>query len=266
MESNGAPDFDDQGRLRYPLHGRIANLPAHSLELIIDDVEGQISLHGIVEESRLHFQKLRLNTICTTKFDSTSLTWHDRVENFGGESAEMQMLYHTNIGRPQLDAGSQVLMPIAQVAPGNTATAAMGIADWQLYSAPRAGFQEQAFFFNLLGDDDGHTLALLKNSTSSSGVALRFNIQQLPCFTLWRNLVAEVDGYVTGLEPGTNFPNPRLVEQKQGRIVRLAPGDKWQADLSLDWLVQRSAVDQAEQTIAELQQLNEPTVHAKPFF
>jgi hypothetical protein len=79
-------------------------------------------------------------------------------------------------------------------------------------------------------------------------------------------LVAEVDGYVTGLEPGTNFPNPRLVEQKQGRIVRLAPGDKWQADLSLDWLVQRSAVDQAEQTIAELQQLNEPTVHAKPFF
>jgi len=266
MESNGAPDFDDQGHLRYPLHGQVANLPAQKLELIIDDVEGQILLHGIVEESRVHFQKLRLHTIYTTRFDTTSLIWNDQVENFGGGPAEMQMLYHTNIGQPQLEAGSQVLMPIAQVAPGNTATAAMGNVDWQLYSPPRAGFQEQVFFFNLIGDDHGHTLALLKNSTSSSGVAVKFDIRQLPCFTLWRNLAAEADGYVTGLEPGTNFPNPRPVEKERGRIICLAPGDKWQAELSLDWLVQRSEVVQAEKTIAELQRRREPIVHAEPFF
>ena len=28
LESNGAPEFDDQGRLKYPLHGKIANVPA----------------------------------------------------------------------------------------------------------------------------------------------------------------------------------------------------------------------------------------------
>ena len=29
LASNGAPEFDDRGRLVFPLHGRIANLPAH---------------------------------------------------------------------------------------------------------------------------------------------------------------------------------------------------------------------------------------------
>src|SRR5688572_5539760 len=37
LESNGAPDFDDQtNRLKYPLHGRIANRPAHGVSLTID--------------------------------------------------------------------------------------------------------------------------------------------------------------------------------------------------------------------------------------
>jgi hypothetical protein len=39
------------------------------------------------------------------------------------------------------------------------------------------------------------------------GLILRWNRRELPCFTLWRNSAAVEDGYVTGLEPGTNFPN-----------------------------------------------------------
>ena len=37
LESNGAPEFDQQGRLLYPLHGRIANRPAHHVEVTVDD-------------------------------------------------------------------------------------------------------------------------------------------------------------------------------------------------------------------------------------
>jgi hypothetical protein len=36
--------------------------------------------------------------------------------------------------------------------------------------------------------------------------------------------VALEDGYVVGIEPGTNFPNPRSFETKEGRIVKLSPG------------------------------------------
>ncbi len=137
LESNGAPDFDDQGRLLLSLHGRIANCPAHQLDLVVDDVAGTISLCGIVEETRFHFQKLRLRATYTTQFSTSRIDWHDEVENFGGSNAKMQMLYHTNIGLPQLDASSTLLAPIDWVAPGNSDTVAMGIADWDRYAARR---------------------------------------------------------------------------------------------------------------------------------
>jgi hypothetical protein len=136
----------------------------------------------------------------------------------------------------------------------------MGIADWNRYAAPDDGFRQQVYQLGLRSDERGETEVLLRNSVGSSGVRMCFNIEQLPCFSLWRNLVATADGYVTGLEPGTNFPNPRSVEEQQGRIIRLQPGKKWRADLSLDWLVEQSAVARVEQSIVERQGSHEPVV------
>ena len=112
-------------------------------------------------------------------------------------------------------------------------------------------------------DERGETFVLLKNSAGSSGVQLSFNARQLPCFSLWRNLVPAADGYVTGLEPGTNFPNPRAVEDQAGRVVTLQPGDKWQADLSLDWLLDASAVGRVEHSIEERQGTHKPVIHSE---
>lgn len=263
LESNGAPDFDERGILRYPLHGRIANRPARRVELIVDDSAGTISLSGVVEETRFHFCKLRLCTTYTTRFGTTRVSWRDEVENFSASPAGIQMLYHTNIGQPQLDAGSQLIAPYSQVAPGDAPTVATGSFDWQNYSAPRAGFAQQVFQLDLLSDAAGQTLVLLKNSAGSSAVRLDFNTRQLPCFTLWRNLVAEVDGYVTGIEPATNFPNPRTVEEEAGRVVQLPPGATWHAELSLDWLLEPTAIAAAEHKIAELQGSHMPKCHDK---
>jgi len=263
MDSNGAPDFDERGQLRYSLHGRVANLPACYLELVIDDSLGTITLHGQVEETRFHFQKLRLHTTLSTRFESSSVSWHDEVENFGGQPTEMQMMYHTNIGLPQLDAGSRLHMPVSQVAPGTEESARVGTDGWHEYSGPQAGFIEQCYYFRLLGDEAGETRILLKNAAASSGVGMRFNLLELPCFTLWKNMVAEADGYVTGLEPGTNYPNPRTSEGKKGRVVSLQPSARWQATVTLDWLSQPAELDQAEQAIAQLQGSHEPSVLAE---
>ena len=79
LESNGAPEFDQHGQLLYPLHGRIANRPAHFVEVTVDDSAGTITLRGVVEETRFHFQKLRLEASVTT-----SLRFHLlRVERQG---------------------------------------------------------------------------------------------------------------------------------------------------------------------------------------
>src|SRR5437899_11106 len=72
LESNGAPDFDPKtGRLTYPLHGRIANRPAHEVELTVDTDKQEISLRGVVEETRFHFLKLRMTSTITTKSGSS---------------------------------------------------------------------------------------------------------------------------------------------------------------------------------------------------
>ena len=102
LESNGPPEFDDAGRLLRPLHGRIANTPAHRVELIVDEDAGRLTLRGVVDESRFHFQSLRLTTTITTEFGSNEFTWSDEVENIGGRDATLQMLYHFNIGQPLL--------------------------------------------------------------------------------------------------------------------------------------------------------------------
>jgi hypothetical protein len=223
IDSNGSPDFDEHGRLRYPLHGRIANTPAHELRIAIDDADGSIALHGVVDECRFHFQKLRLHTTYRTHFGSNRIEWRDEVENFGGAEAQMQMLYHTNIGQPQLDAGSSLVAPLIWIAPANAQTAAANGEGWDTYPAPGPNFREQVYQLGIVADDRDQTQVLLKNSARQSGIQLSYNIKELPYLTLWRNLTAPENGYVTGIEPGTNYPNSRSIEEAQGRIVTLQP-------------------------------------------
>jgi hypothetical protein len=263
LESNGAPDFDENGRLLYPLHGRIGNLPAHKVDVTVDDEAGTITVRGEVDESRFHFQKLRLSAAVTTRFNSTSFTLDDEVQNFGGTPATMQMLYHINIGEPLLDPGSRLVAPVASVAPRN-AHAADGIGAWQTFAAPMAGYEEQVYFAELTGDDSGNTQVLLKNSAASAGVGVRCNKQTLPYFLLWKNTAALNDGYVTGLEPGTNFPNPRSFETQQRRIVNLPAGGKWQTSVHVDWHTSPQEVAAAEAQIQALQGNTRPDVHKQP--
>src|SRR5215831_18381514 len=48
LESNGAPEWDERGRLVWPLHGRIANLPARELSVTVDGDGGEIAIRGVV--------------------------------------------------------------------------------------------------------------------------------------------------------------------------------------------------------------------------
>jgi galactose mutarotase-like enzyme len=264
LESNGAPDFDDQtNRLKYPLHGRIANRPAHDVELTIDTDKGEITLRGVVEETRFHFLKLRMTTTITTRFGKKSFTVSDEVENFSASPTTMQMLYHVNFGLPLLDAGSRVLAPVKTIVPRNP-RAASGIKTWDSFSAPEPGFEEQVYFFELNADGDGLTRAMLKNAHGTRGASLLFNKQQLPYFTLWKNTTAEADGYVTGLEPGTNFPNPRSFETVKKRVVQLAPGQKQKFDVTMQIHTNGPEVEAAEAMVAKIQAGRQPDVIPQP--
>jgi galactose mutarotase-like enzyme len=263
LENNGAPDLGPGGFFKYPLHGRIANRPAHHVEVTTDDETGEISLKGVVDETRFLFQKLRLTSTYQTRVGQSGLRIIDEVTNLSGNPAEMQLLYHVNFGPPILDPGAKVVAPVKTVMPRD-ARAAEGIAAWDSYANEQAGFSEQVYFFELLADSAGMTRVLLKNAHATQGVGLRYSKTQLPYFTLWKNTPMAADGYVTGLEPGTNFPNPRSFEGEQGRVVKLAPGASAKFEVDLDIYADAKGVAAAETAIAKLAGGAKPKVFNTP--
>jgi galactose mutarotase-like enzyme len=263
LESNGAPEFGEDGRLRYPLHGRIANRPAHRVDVEVDNETGRISVTGEVDETRFLFHTLSLRSTVSTQVGESKLQIRDEIINRSKRPASAQLLYHINFGLPLLDPGAEFRAPVDTVAPRDP-RAAEGIESWTRYAEPLAGYAEQVYFMELRADASGQTLALLRNADGSLGVSLRFNNQQLPCFALWKNTAAIEDGYVTGLEPATNFPNPHSFEQSQDRVIKLAPLANYEIDLQLEVHSTAAEVAAVEREIQTLQGDTPPDVHTQP--
>ncbi len=263
LESNGAPEFNDNGSVRYPLHGKIANLPAHKVEVTVDGDSGEISVTGVVNETRLFFNKLELTTTYTTRAGQPGVTLTDTVTNVSAETSELELLYHINFGVPLLSPGSKVVLPVKRVAPRD-AEAVGNLAEWDTYGPETPGSSEAVFFFQLAADAEGDTQALLRSAAGSEGVSLKFNKNQLPCFTLWKNRQAAVDGYVTGLEPAINFPNARSFEKAKGRVVTLGPSESRRIEITIEGHTDTAAVSAAEQAIGRLQEDVTPEIFDQP--
>jgi hypothetical protein len=269
--SNGPPGEDiytNKGgrvvRNKLTLHGRIANQPAHFVEARVNlDPPYELSIIGQVEEGCLFFPHLSLTSTCTTVPGSNRLVIHDIVENRGAEPTEMQLLYHCNIGPPFLEAGSRVLTAIREMAP-LTRRAAEGIETYDTYPGPTAGFAEQVYCYDPLADSAGRTLAMLYNASSDRGLVFRWNVNELPCFTVWRNCAAVEDGYVTGLEPATNYPNLKTFEREKSRVRVLAPGGRWEANCVLEVLDTAPGVTKVLGEIVALQAQAKPIIHPTP--
>ena len=127
------------------------------------------------------------------------------------------------------------------------------------------GYHEQAFFFKLKGEPDSNkTTVMLRNDAGNKGLALRFDLDQLPYFTLWKNTAGYQNGYVTGLEPATNFPNPKPFEKTQGRVIQLMPGARHLAVSSLEVLPEKGDVDRVQHEIDRIRNGTKPFVHHEP--
>lgn len=263
LENNGAPEFDETGKLLWGLHGRIANIPAHRVTLEIDGDTGEIALTGEVDEARLFGNKLRLRSTFTTRPGQPGLTITDTVTNISAEPSEMELLYHCNFGVPLLAPGAKAVLPVRKVAPRD-AVAQADVDHWDIYDPETPGSTESVFFFELAAGDDGGTQTLVRNAAGDRGVSLQFNTQQLPCFILWKNRQAEADGYVTGMEPAINFPNVRSFEEEQGRVAVLEPGESRHFEITLQYHADAAAVEAAEAEVARLQQGVEPEVLGAP--
>ncbi len=271
LSSNGPPGedvyTDRQGRSRrdvLTLHGRIANQPAHHVEVRVSlDPPFELSVIGEVEEAGLFAPRLHLTASVTTVPGSNRVVLHDRIENRGTDPAEFQLLYHCNLGQPFLEAGSRVVAPVREVAPISK-RAAEGIDTLETYAGPTPGFAEQVYCYDLLSDAAGRTLAMLYNHAANKSVVVRFNRQELPCFTVWKNTAALEEGYVTGLEPATNFPNFKTFERQQGRVPVIPPGGHWESSWSIEVHDNSAGVAGVLKEIVSLQSQAKALVHRTP--
>jgi hypothetical protein len=262
LSANGAPDVDGHGRVKHSLHGRIANLPAEDVHIERDGT-GALTITGTVYETRVHHQKLRLRATLTSRPGEAGFSIRDEVTNLSAQPTTVQLLYHYNLGAPLLGPGATVHAPVHRLVPRN-ARAAEGVERWNICEGPSAGFEEQVYFATLHADEAGRTLALLKSADGTRGASVRFDPRQLPCFVLWKNCAAMQDGYVAGLEPGTNFPNPNSFESAQGRVVRLAGGERATFDLAFRFYDDPAEVIEAEREIEAIARGRERAICSKP--
>jgi hypothetical protein len=271
LENNGHPGVDkfinnvgDEASMELTLHGKIANIPASEVEIIVDPAPPhRIRVRGRVDERMFHGPKFELQTEISTEPGSSSFQIADVITNRGSTEQEFQILYHANYGPPLLEEGAFFAGAVKRITPFNQ-HAAKNVANYAEYQAPRAGFIEQVYCLHPLADSEGRVLIMLQNRAGNKAVSMTFQVDALPYVTLWKNTNAESEGYVTGLDPGTGFPNNRRIERKFGRVPRLAPGESYSARIDFTIHVTAAAVAEVSKHIDALQATVAPVLDDRP--
>lgn len=251
-EWTGHPGVDDDGFLK-SLHGRVQNIPASFVKVTIDEQPPYaIHVEGQVEERTFKFSDLVTRMKFTVVPGDNKFSIQDNLTNNADYENEYQIIYHSNFGTPILEEGSIVNAPVKQISPFNDYAKA-GLKTWQTYLAPTKDFDEMVFNIVPIADSKGDTLAVLHNKAGDKGVAVSYNVKQLPVLTLWKNTDTLKQGYVTGIEPGTSYAYNTKYQRSLGLVPKIQPGETKTFDLTYTILRDKLATDKALAQVKKIQ-------------
>ncbi|KAB7895610.1 DUF4432 family protein [Rouxiella sp. S1S-2] len=248
----------------YTLHGKAGNTPASKVEVIVDDkAPHEIRIRGLLKEHT--FKKANLETWTELRYvpGSDSFTVHDVLTNKADYPHDYQIIYHSNFGTPILEENARFIAPLESVSPFNE-YAKKGLDHWATYGAPTKDFDEMVFNLKPKADSSGKTLAAVINSKGDKGASIEFDTHQLPLLTMWKNTDTLKQGYVTGIEPGTNYAYPVTIEKEQGRVKQLQAGQSTEFTLTYSLLKDAAAVSKVEQRVKDIQGNESVKVDEKP--
>ena len=271
LSYHGAPGEDvirsntgAEKRVTLPLHGTIANCPAWRVSVRVQlQPPYELSVCGELRDARMFGPSWELVTTISTLPGSRAFRVRDLARNVSAGPQEMELLYHCNYGPPILGPGTRVVAPAEYVCPRD-ARAQEGIGSWDVYGPPEAGFVEQCYFLRVKGDADGRTLVGLVNGEEELATTIRYSVKQLPALTIWRNTSAEEDGYVTALEPGTDYPNSRRFERSKGRVIQVPAQSTYESDLEFALLLESDELEELRREVQALAGDEAPTVSEQP--
>jgi hypothetical protein len=254
----------DEAEMDLTLHGKVGNIPASEVEVVIDRAAPhRIHIRGRVDERMFYGPKLELWTEISTEVGSNTFRIEDEIKNYGAYDQEFQIIYHANYGPPLLEAGSRFVAAAKEVRPFN-AHAAKGLNQFGEYVAPARGFVEQVYGIIPFTDEQNRTMVMLHNAAKDKAITMSFRTDQLPYFTLWKNTTAIEEGYVTGLEPGTGFPANRSIERKAGRVPKLKPNETRKFAIDFAILAGSEQVNRAAVNIADFQGARQTRFNPQP--
>jgi len=228
------------------LHGRIGNLPARDIQISQEWVGNQyvLSVSGVMREAVVFGENLALRRTVATCMGERRFWIHDTVTNEGFNKTKFMLLYHCNIGWPAVDAGSELISPSRYVAPRD-ATAANGQENWNKLDPPTHKYAEKCYYHEMTPARDGTVTAAIVNDGFKKGdgfgVYVTYNKKQLPRFVEWKQM-GEQD-YVVGLEPCNCGVEGREVDERQGLLHSLNPGESREFDLEFGPITTRAEVD-----------------------
>lgn len=250
-EWTGHP-VNDKGRI-YTLHGKAGNTSVSQLEVeVADAAPHEIRIRGLIKEST--FKKADLQTWTELRYvpGSNQFSLHDVLTNHSDYPHDYEIIYHSNFSTPILEEGARFMAPMSGISPFNDYAKA-GLKNWQTYQGPTKDFDEMVFNIKPLSDKNHQTVAAVVNKAGNKGASIQFDTQQLPLLTLWKNTDTLKQGYVTGIEPGTNYAYPVTIEREQKRVKQLAPGASATFDLTYTLLHNSDQVNAVEKRIKAIQ-------------
>ncbi len=236
----GSPN-EDQGE-SLGLHGRIHHTPARQVTAqgiwIGDEYEMVIS--GIIEETRIFGEYLRLSREIRSRLGENSIAIHDKVENLGFQPSPLMVLYHFNFGFPLMSERTKISFPSRRVVPREPETPLEGYEEWQV---PAIGYRERVYYHEDLitsPDHKGWATAIIRNPEfplSSGGscdlsLMLSWWTENMPRLVQWKMPGAGV--HVLGIEPANCYVHGRASERQRGTLVYIEPGQALHYELNLE--------------------------------
>lgn len=231
----GAPGVDDGHH--YGLHGRVHHLPASHVSLGGRWVEDEylMEISGVVQESKVFGENIRLSRQIRAKLGQNQIQLTDTVENLGFKPVPHMILYHFNFGFPLLSEETTIQFPSSRVVPRDAGVPLEGYDSWE---APKAGYQERVYYHQEM--TKGLVSATIHNpgfpmaggKTGPLAVSLTWSTDQLPKLVQWKMAGAGV--HVLGIEPANCYVEGRAVERERGTLEFLEPGESRKYELVLD--------------------------------
>ncbi|OGS18108.1 MAG: hypothetical protein A3J83_02855 [Elusimicrobia bacterium RIFOXYA2_FULL_40_6] len=239
------------------LHGRYNVTPAKQ---VCDNSkwsgdEYNMEIRGVVEESTLFGDKVRMTRTISSKIGGKSLLIKDTAENFGSKKSPFMIIYHINPGFPLLDKMAKMFVTSKKTEPCSENSKA-NVGKMLEFSDPTANFDEQNFLHTAKADKNGWAYSILINRTIGNGglgmpglgMYIKFKTKTLPFLNEWK-MMGEVD-YVLGMEPCNCKIENRAVLRRQGKLPFIKPGEKKEMIVEIGVLEGKKEIEEYESKIS----------------